>query len=58
MRRFNKNFPESINEPFFFETHEHAGPRKWDGLKKVEIWAGYGTDEFDWEFFVDDLWVR
>lgn len=51
-------FSSDTSEPFFFDTCTHAGPRKWDGLKKVDIWAGYGTDEVDWEFFVDDLWIR
>lgn len=56
--RFHRSFPGDTSEPFFFDTDTHAGPRMWDGLNKVEIWAGYGTDEPDWEFFVDDLWIR
>lgn len=52
------SFSADSREPFFFDTHEHAGPEKWDGLRKVEIWAYYSTDEADWEFFVDDIWLR
>lgn len=52
------NFQEDTNELFFFDTDTYAGPRMWDGLNKVEIWAGFGAEKFDWEFFVDDLWIR
>lgn len=30
----------------------------WDKLTKVEVWGGYGRDDVDWEFFIDDIWLR
>jgi hypothetical protein len=55
---FSMNFPDNTKEPYYFDAERDAGPRLWDGLNKVEIWAGYGSEEVDWEFFVDDLWLR
>ncbi|RPA93779.1 hypothetical protein L873DRAFT_1846966 [Choiromyces venosus 120613-1] len=51
---YNSNGAEEFSYGFLFLLT--CPP--WDGLKKVEIWGTYGEDGDDWEFFVDDLWLR
>ncbi|KAI5840554.1 hypothetical protein DFP73DRAFT_558927, partial [Morchella snyderi] len=50
-------FSSDTDTPVYFDTHKMAGPVFWDALKKVEIFGTYG-DNIDWEFFVDDIWIR
>ncbi|KAI9813401.1 MAG: hypothetical protein M1827_004075 [Pycnora praestabilis] len=50
-------FPSGFHEPLLVKINEYSGDA-WEGLEKVEIWAGFGVDELDWEFCVDDLDVR
>lgn len=57
LERYSLDFPSDTDTPIYFDTHKMAGPKFWDGLNKVEIWSTYGED-LDWEFFVDDIWIR
>ncbi|KAL7275470.1 hypothetical protein RUND412_001577 [Rhizina undulata] len=54
---WSKYFPDDTTEPHYFDPYNEAGPELWDGIVKVEVWAEY-TEGDDWEFFIDDMWVR
>lgn len=50
--------PIMMEEPWYFEPHAITG-EKWDRLTEVRVWAELpGVANIDWEFFVDDVWVR
>ena len=50
-------FPTGFDRMFEVKIEEYS-KMKWDGLRKVEIWADFGYDDLDWEFCVDDLVVE
>ncbi|KZF23656.1 hypothetical protein L228DRAFT_238193 [Xylona heveae TC161] len=51
------DFIVGYHEPFLVKIEEFSG-KKWDKLKKVEMWANFGLAKLDWEFCVDDLEVQ
>ena len=50
--------PAAKAEPWYFEPYTVAN-EKWDRLTEVRVWAQLsGAASIDWEFFVDNVWVR
>ena len=47
------DFPSEYHLPF-----EASMPTAWRKLKRIEIWAEYGTDKLDWEFCVGQILVE
>lgn len=50
------DFPAGYHLPFLVKMEEYSRGR-WEGLRWVEVSAGFGEEELDWEVCLDDLVV-